>query len=134
MGIGQHITNPLPPKNLRQLFRTHVFKHQGGAHASAIAHLLVGMLRNQVPDKTPAHRECGVIEQIEKWRINADNLKKRGFYVDYTGEKWHSPDQLTQEEYEGARFVAETLLTMSEGFFLQGTLDELKSHGSQNAR
>jgi hypothetical protein len=74
------------------------------------------------------HGEWGVLDHIEAWKLKADSLKKRGFYVDYNNGEWQSPDSITEDEYKQSLFIANTLLIMAEGFFLKGTFDEIKSH------
>lgn len=132
IGIGQHVGNPLPPENLKLLFRNHVFKHDRGAHASSVVHQFLGLSQKNHSDGGTLHGECGVLENIAGWRNAADGLKKRGFYVDHVNGEWSSPSQITDEEYSGALYIAETLLALAEGFFIKGTLDELQSYSSQD--
>ncbi len=42
------------------------------------------------------------INKFINWLKNADNLKKRGFYVDYSNNIFHSPNELKQSDYDEA--------------------------------
>ncbi|WP_461516963.1 AbiV family abortive infection protein [Porticoccus sp.] len=53
-----------------------------------------------------------------KWHENADELKKRGFYVDFTNKKWISPSSVTEETYAANKSVAKKFL-----WFMQLTID-----------
>ena len=125
IGLGQHITSPLPAKNLQQLFRKHIVKHHG---AATVAHVLLAILRLHPTRKPLAPGEGGLYDHIEHWRKNADTLKKRGFYVDYVEGQWVHPGEIVGADYDEAKVVAHTILTVAEGFFKIGTLEELISH------
>lgn len=128
LAIGQHITTPLSPERVIKLFRSHDLKHEGAANVSSIVHMALGVLRGRYKKGAPVHGECGILEEIAKWRAGADSLKKKGFYVDYVNGAWISPTAVSDSDFEMSKFQAETLLTLAEGFFLKGTLEELLSH------
>lgn len=75
-----------------------------------------------------------MVESIEAWRKTADEQKKLGLYVDFENGKWLTPASVKEKDTEMSEFVAATLLTMAEGYFLKGSLEELYSFRADNDR
>ena len=127
MSIGLHISTPKSESDIKRIFASHKYKHDNAAHFSSMFHLLIGLTHEPEKGK-PRHGECGILNTLEEWRIKADSIKKNGFYVDYVNEEWLSPLYMAPEVFEKMKFQAETLLSVAEGFFLVGTLNELQKN------
>jgi AbiV family abortive infection protein len=63
------------------------------------------------------------LPNIHKWFDEADQCKKKGFYVDFQKTQWKKPDEITQEDYRFSEFVCWTLVLLSRQFKI---MDELK--------
>ncbi|MES9989635.1 MAG: AbiV family abortive infection protein [Candidatus Thiodiazotropha endolucinida] len=114
---------------ISKIFMSHKQKHNHAAHVSSVIHMIIGLLREPEEGK-PLHGVCGILAEIEEWRKEANRIKQKGFYVDNQNDKWISPSQIDVDVYKKTKFQAETLLSIAEGFFIKGSLNEIQSYKS----
>lgn len=102
-GIGIDV---LKIKEIRGVFSSHKLKHE-----TAILFKLIDYLYKYIFKKRNKGNKNNILSIIKtvikeviaipsniKWFDNADNLKQRGFYVDYIDEL-KTPQEITQEQY-----------------------------------
>jgi hypothetical protein len=70
--------------------------------------------------------EENAIEDIVAWKNSADDTKKKGFYVDWVGEKWHSPLSVEKETYNNVREKAEYLINFLAPLAERPSVEELR--------
>jgi AbiV family abortive infection protein len=127
LAVGLHIVRPASKEALKPFFRNHRHKHE---HASYISSLLQNLPEGQQAITIG----LGFLDFTNAWKSSADAIKKNGFYVDYDGERWLTPQSITDKEYQAMKAQAEILLSIAEMFFINGELQELVSSRDEDRR
>ena len=61
------------------------------------------------------HREdCDILDKICAWEERADEVKQRGFYVDWRNNSWHLPRNTSEDDLKMALFTCKTLLAYAK--------------------
>lgn len=85
---------------LKIYFRSHKAKHELGANLASFSALQLAKIDFQLNFGGSPVDAADMPDRIEIWRQEADNIKKRGFYVDFESGEWVTPDLLTEEQLE----------------------------------
>jgi AbiV family abortive infection protein len=138
LGLATRALNASPENlKLRKYFSDHKHKHGAGAAMLAgaeVVHAFVTEISAVAADPTvPDDKKSSVLverlvrradeelsgkrttfETLRKWYEQADSVKKRGFYVDWSGRKWLTPRDVTEEAYRSQDMRAQVLVALSE--------------------
>ena len=63
---------------------------------------------------------------LVEWKKTADSVKKKGFYVDWLGGSWHSPKDISQQQYQAVEEKAKYMLRMMKHISENSSLKELQ--------
>jgi AbiV family abortive infection protein len=91
--------------------RNIIFRDHGLRHRTALAESMSPMfiLRHLNPRKPPnalQKRQDESESAAIRWHLGANDLKKRGFYVDLVDGRWHSPRDIDEDTFtEGLEIV-----------------------------
>lgn len=85
---------------------------------------LINELKEKVI-KSQTDSENG-LNLIVEWQSSADNIKKRGFYIDYTDDGWQTPKDISEDTYVRYRDIALKLLKTIKLTLDNSSLEEFK--------
>ena len=97
-------------KWLLTMFREHRTKHKLAANVASLIARRIG--REGVPIALKRETISGskISAMIESWSLQADELKKRGFYVDFVDGNWLTPSQVTEEHCQNSVLACSMVL------------------------
>ena len=110
---GMHDT-----KFLTEIFRDHRIKHELGTETSLFASGLILQAGFKIEGESVSIDVANLMDRIETWKNEANNAKKRGFYVDYINGNWCAPDQMSKFELETAVLACAITIATAKCFFL----------------
>jgi AbiV family abortive infection protein len=102
---------PIPSeKQLALVLRHHEPRHLAAGMLAGAGEMFVAMIGGIIATITKKAGDSTVDQKDQwsraRWWAEADALKNRGLYVEFTGKKWKGPGDVTQAEFERAYEMA----------------------------
>jgi AbiV family abortive infection protein len=85
---------------IKRCFREHVLKHSIGSNMGSFSTRQLQKMGFNANFNEITFDAAEMEARILEWEKIADNLKKRGFYVDYQNGNWVTPNQITKVQWE----------------------------------
>ena len=103
---------------MQKFFRDHRAKHVLGGNAFGFAARLIARVGIDLSFGAETLNPNEMESMIEEWATRADDLKKRGFYVDYKEGNWLNPESLSTDQHRDSVVSAAVAIAAADSLFI----------------
>lgn len=152
--LGRGVYEKKWGSDLKKFFRSHKHKHDNAGFFLVMCNFMEEIIQEiedieNDPNITPEECKAVIIKKFQasileklknsdekfisivNWQVSADDIKKQGFYVDFSNEKWNSPNSVTENTYIQYRDIALNLLRKMQHGIENVSIEELEKSYSK---